>query len=93
MKAVAQRQAEVARGAVEEFSKLAKELTVPASAEEKLVKQAEIAKSAFEQALTTMREMGETLQKSNTQAIEVISKRVADSFDEVKTAFAKSAKK
>ena len=93
IKTVAQRQAEVAREAVEEFSKLAKELSAPASAEEKLVKQAEIAKAAFEQALSTMREMSETLQKSNTQAIDVLSKRVADSFDEVKTAFAKTAKK
>jgi phasin family protein len=93
VKAVAQRQAELAREAVEEFSKLAKDLTVPASAEEKLAKQAEVAKAAFEQALATVREMSETLQKSNTQAIDVLSKRVADSFDEVKTAFAKSAKK
>jgi len=93
VKLVAQRQAEVAREAVEEFQKLAKELSAPASAEEKLVKQAEIAKAAFEQALTTMREMSETLQKSNTQAIDILSKRVADSFDEVKTAFAKTAKK
>jgi phasin family protein len=93
VKAVAQRQAELAREAVEEFSKLAKELSAPASVEEKLVKQAEIAKSAFEQALSTVREMSDTLVKSNTQAIDVVSKRVSDSFDEVKTAFAKTAKK
>jgi phasin family protein len=93
VKAVAQRQAELAREAVEQFSSLAKELSAPASVEEKLVKQAEVAKSAFEQALSTMREMSATLSKSNTQAIEVVSKRVADSFDEVKTAFAKTAKK
>ena len=90
VKAVAQRQAELAREAVEEFSKLAKELSAPASVEEKLAKQAELAKSAFEQALSTMREMSDTLSKSNTQAIDVVSKRVADSFDEVKTAFAKT---
>jgi phasin family protein len=93
VKAVAQRQAELAREAVEDFSKLAKELSAPASVEEKLAKQAEIAKSAFEQALSTMREMSATLTKSNTQAIDVVSKRVADSFDEVKTAIAKTAKK
>ena len=93
VKAVAQRQAELAREAVEEFSKLAKELSVPASVEEKLVKQAEIAKSSFEQALATLREMNDTLVKSNTQAIDVVSKRVSDSFDEVKTALAKGAKK
>ena len=93
VKAVAQRQAEVARGAVEEFSKVAKELSVPASAEEKLTKQAEMAKSAFEHALLTMRDMTVTLQKSNNQAIDVLTKRVTDSFDEVKTAFAKTVKK
>jgi phasin family protein len=93
VKAVAQRQAELAREAVEQFSSLAKELSAPASVEEKLVKQAELAKSAFEQSLATMREMSDTLTKSNTQAINVVSKRVADSFDEVKTAFAKTAKK
>ena len=93
VKAVAQRQAVLAREAVEQFSSLAKELSAPASVEEKLVKQAEVAKSAFEQALSTMREMNDTLVKSNTQAIEVVSKRVSDSFDEVKTAFAKTARK
>mgnify|MGYP001026572125 CR=1 FL=1 len=93
VKAVAQRQAELAREAVEQFSSLAKELSAPASVEEKLVKQAELAKSAFEQSVATMREMSDTLTKSNTQAINVVSKRVADSFDEVKTAFAKTAKK
>jgi hypothetical protein len=40
-----------------------------------------------------MREAAETLAKSNSQAADVITKRVADSFDEVKTVFAKSAKK
>jgi len=93
VKQVAQRQAELARGAVEEFSRLAKELSVPASAEEKLAKQAEVAKAAFEQALATMREAADTLTKSNAQAVDVIGKRVADSFDEVKVAFAKVTKK
>ena len=93
VKAVAQHQTKHTHSAVEEFSKLARELSVPASAEEKLVKQAEVAKAAFEQALATMREAAETLAKSNSQAADVIGKRVADSFDEVKTVFAKSAKK
>ena len=93
VKQVAQRQAELARGAVEEFSRLAKELTAPGSAEEKLAKQAEVAKAAFGQALATMREAADTLTKSNTKAADVIGKRVSDSFDEVKVAFAKSAAK
>ena len=57
------------------------------------MKQAEVAKAAFEQALVTMREAVETISKSNAQAVDVIGKRVSDSFDEVKTVFAKAAKK
>ncbi len=60
VKAVAQRQAELAREAVEQFQSLAKELSAPASVEEKLVKQAEVAKSAFEQSLATIRELNDT---------------------------------
>ena len=93
VKAVAQRQAELARQAVEEFGKVAKELVEPASAEEKLVKQAEIAKAGFEQAVSNVREITDLLQKSNTQVAELIQGRVAAQIDEVKAVLAKAAKK
>ena len=93
VKAVAQRQAEIARKAVEEFGKVAKELAEPASAEEKLVKQAEIAKAGFEQAITNVREITGLVQKSNSEVAELIQGRVAAQIDEVKAAFAKASKK
>lgn len=93
VKAVAQRQAEIARKAVEEFGKVAKELAEPASAEEKLVKQAEIAKAGFEQAVSNVREITDMLQKSSTEVAELIQGRVAAQIDEVKAAVAKAAKK
>ena len=93
VKAVAQRQAELAREAVEDFSKLAKELSAPASVEEKLVKQAEIAKAGFETAVANVREITDLLQKSNTEVAELIQGRVTAQIDEVKAAFAKAAKK
>lgn len=93
VKAVAQRQAEIARKAVEEFSKVAKEFAEPASAEEKLVKQAEIAKAGFAQAVTNVREITDLVQKSNAQVADLIQGRVAAQIDEVKAAIAKVSQK
>lgn len=92
-KAIAQRQAEIAREAVEEFSKVAKEFTSAGSPEEKLAKQAEVAKAGFEHALSNVRELTDMVQKANVQAIDVISKRVAANFDDVKAAITKAVKK
>ncbi len=93
VKAVAQRQAEIARKAVEEFSKVAKELVTPTSAEEKLVKQAEITKAGFEQAVTNLREITDLVQKSNSEVAELIQDRFVAQIDEVKAAIAKVSKK
>lgn len=93
VKAVAQRQAEIARKAVEEFGKVAKELAEPASAEEKLAKQAELTKAGFEQAVANVRELTDLVQKSNSQVAELIQGRFVAQIDEVKAALAKVAKK
>jgi phasin family protein len=93
VKAVAQRQAELARKAFEEFGKVTKELTAAGTPEDKFAKQAELAKSAFEDALVNIRETVDTLQKSQTKAVDLLSERVVANFDELKTAVAKVAKK
>ena len=93
VKAVAQRQAEIARKAVEEFSKVAKELATPTSAEEKLVKQAEITKAGFEQAVSNLREITDLVQKSGEEVADLIQGRFVAQIDEVKAAIAKAAKK
>ena len=93
VKAVAQRQAEIARKAVEDFSKVAKELAEPTSAEEKLVKQAEITKAGFEQAVSNLREITDLVQKSGEEVADLIQGRFVAQIDEVKAAIAKAAKK
>ena len=59
---------------------------VLAEVEDKLVKQTELAKSAFETALANVRELGGLVQKTSDEAVSVISKRVVDNFDEMKSA-------
>lgn len=93
VKAVATRQAEIARKAFEEFGKVTKELTAAGTPEDKFAKQAELAKTAFEDALVNIRETVDTLQKSQSQAIDVLSKRVVANIDEMKAAVVKVAKK
>jgi phasin family protein len=90
---VAQRQAEFVRQVVQDFSGITRELVAEGTPEEKLVRQADFAKGSFEQAVANFGELSELAQKSGTQAFAVISKRVVENFDEMKTALAKTARK
>jgi phasin family protein len=85
--AVAKRQVELARTSAEDLSKATKELVAAGSVEDKMTKQAETAKDAFEAAVASVNELAELIQKSQSEAFEVIRKRVVDNFDEVKAAF------
>ncbi len=91
--AVAKRQAEILRQAVQDFSGLTRELAGEGTPEEKLARQADFAKGSFEQAVAGFEELSELAQKSSAQALAVISKRIAENFDDVKTAIAKGARK
>jgi phasin family protein len=84
--AVLRRQAELVREAIDELSSVSKEFTAAGSAEDKLLKQTELAKSAFETAIANVRELSGLVQKASDEAVSVISKRVVDNFDEMKSA-------
>jgi phasin family protein len=86
VQALAKRQAEIVREAVETYTKLAKEVA-QLSAEERFAKQAEAAKEIFEEAIANIGELKEIVEKSQAQVTSVISKRLSDNFDEVKAAF------
>jgi phasin family protein len=90
VQALVRRQAEIVRENVEELTKITRELTAAGSPEDKLVKQTQLAKEAFENALGHVRELTGLVQKSSSQAVEVLSKRVADNLDEVKAAISKA---
>jgi phasin family protein len=82
--AVARRQVEIARQAVDEASALMKEWTQPGAPEERIAKNAEIAKQAFEKGIANARELAELVTKANTEAFNVINKRVAEGFEELR---------
>lgn len=90
LQAVLRRQAEILRASVEESSNYVNQVVAAGTPEEKAAKQAELAKAAFEKALANARELAELVAKSNTEAAEILSKRVSESLDEVKAAIAKT---
>ena len=91
--ALLRRQAELVREAFEELTSVSKEFTAAGSAEDRLVKQAELAKAAFESAIANVRELQGLVQKASDEAVSVISKRVVDNFDEVKSLLSKAPAK
>ena len=90
VQAVVRRQAEIVRESVEDLTKMTRELTAVASPEDRLVRQTEIAKEAFETALGRVRELSGLIQKSSSEAVDVLSKRVSDNLEEVRVALTKA---
>jgi phasin family protein len=84
VQAIARRQVEIARQALEEFSSMVKEFTQPVSPEERIAKQAEYSKAALEKSVNNARELTEMVTKANAEAFAVLNKRVSESFDEVR---------
>lgn len=86
VQAIAQRQAEILRQAMEEGTKAIRELTKPGEPTEKMASQAALVKEAYELALANLRELTEMSTKSNTEAADVLTHRFTDSLDELKGA-------
>ena len=84
VQAVARRQVEIARQAVDEASSLVREWTQPGAPEERVAKHAEYAKQAFEKGVANARELAELVTKANSEAFAVIQKRVAEGFEELR---------
>jgi phasin family protein len=90
--ALARRQVEIAREALEEARSLFREFSQPGAPQERLAKNTELAKASFEKGLATAKELTELVTKANAEAFNVLTKRVTESFEEIRdAASAKSA--
>lgn len=89
LQAVMRRQAEIMRQSVEEAGGIVNDLIAVGTPEEKAAKQAELVKATFEKTLANIRELSEMVAKSNSEAADVLSKRVSESLDELKSQIAK----
>jgi phasin family protein len=84
LQAVAKRQAEILQETMNEASKAVDVLSKAGSPSEVAAKQAELAKDAFERALSNMRELAEMVAKSNEEATSTINARISATLDEIK---------
>ena len=79
------RQVEITRQAMEDFSAMFRDMVQPTSSpEDRFAKQAEYSKHAIEKSLSNAKELTELVTKANTEAFNVINKRVTESLDEVR---------
>lgn len=80
---LSRQQAESVRSNVEKVLKTAKDMMVSGSPEINTSKQAELARNLFETSMNHFREMSELVTKSMFEASDVISKRAAQSIEEI----------
>ncbi len=86
------RNMELARQGMEELQAMVSDLTRPnGSMEDRLARQADFSKKAIEKGLANMREMADLMTKANTEAMNVLTKRVTESLEEVRDYTTKAA--
>ncbi len=85
VQAVVRRQSEIMRQMVEESSTVLRDMMATGAPEQKIAQQTDLVKSAFEKALGNLRELTEMVAKSNTEAADVLTKRIGESLTELKT--------
>ena len=88
MKAIGQRQGDMVRAAMEDFSKHGSEVLAAATVEEKVIKQIDFAKKSYETAIANTKEIADLVGKSQAEAFEALSAGVAELTEEVKAALA-----
>jgi phasin family protein len=85
VQALVRRQVEITRQAMEDFSAMFRDFVQPnGSPEDRIAKQAEYSKQAIEKGLSNAKELTELVTKANSEAFNVINKRVTESLDEVR---------
>ena len=84
VRALAQRQVEIAQQTFAEASALVREWTQPGAPEERLARNVEAVKQAFETGLATARELNEMTTKASTDVFSVITRRMSQGFDELR---------
>ena len=88
---VAKRHMEIMQQSMAELSETMRSLAAPGEPPQaKAAKQGELLKQAYERAVANIRELGELIQRSNGEALDLLNKRFAEAVDEVKALAAKA---
>jgi phasin family protein len=83
--ALARRQMELTRETFEGFSALLRDLTQPASTEDRIAKNTEYVKDMMAKGVSHGREFATIATKAGTDAAEILHKRASESLDEIRS--------
>jgi phasin family protein len=82
--AVAQRHAEIVSQVVDQVPSVLREWTAPCGPEDRLTKNVDVAKQAFETCVANARELAEITTKAGTDVVSVLTRRFSESFDDLR---------
>ena len=82
--AVGRRHMEIMQQTLTEFSEHMRELSATETPQAKAARQAELVKTSYEHAVANIRDLSELIQRSNTEALQVLSDRFRESMDEIR---------
>ena len=88
--AVARRHMEIMQQTMTELSEHMRELSTPETPQAKAARQAELVKKSYERAVANIRDLSDLIQRSNGEALSVLSERFKEAMDEVKGLLEKS---
>jgi phasin family protein len=87
--AVARRHLEIMQSTMSELTEGMKSMSVTEAPASRAAKHAELLKHAYENAVSNTRELGDLIQKSNTEAMQKLNHRFSEAMSEMKTLFNK----
>ncbi len=87
---VARRHMEIVQQNMAELTEAVKSMSSLETPQAKAAKQAELLKLAYERAVGNMKEIGDLIQQSNAEAVQLLNGRFAEAMDEVKALADKS---
>jgi phasin family protein len=88
--AVARRHMEIMQQTMTEFTEHARELSHAESPQAKAARQAELVKKSYERAVANIKDLSDLIQRSNAEALHVLSDRFTEAMDEIKLLIEKS---
>jgi phasin family protein len=87
--AVARRNMEIMQQTMAELTEGMRQFSTVEPPQARAVRQADMLKVAYERAVANMQEIGDLIQRSNGEALDLLNKRFTESVDEVKSLVAK----
>jgi phasin family protein len=84
LRAIAEWETKVLKGAMEEVSKAAGALSKVRSPQDLVTEQADVAKQTFQTSVASLRELADIVSSANQAMSRAITERVPDSLDEIK---------